>query len=483
MMPMPVSQHNIPNPQILAAQQRHVPTHPDAAIRRSRKPTDKTLPDGIEEAVIGDGVQQYRRLCEVERRLDSAMMKKRLDLQDSVNKNTRRYRTMRLWISNTVEQQPWQQTEQNPEAPPRIGAGRYKMKIEGRLLDDATDPTVLDEDDEDVDGKHPEGKKDADAMEEDRKPQKKADTKPSPLSVRKRLSHFFKAISVELDKPSAPGVADLATIVWNKPALPPNATALPPNTDFDALEFSRAAEVNINGMITMTRDENPERCVLSKELASILDVEEDTRAGVIIGLWEYVKAAGLQESEERQTVACNERLRAIFGRDKIYFPTIPDLIGPHCSPLPPIKIPFTIRVDKEFHTNPTPAIYDIRVAVDDPLRNKMLQVITSSDFPTMLRQVSSLDDQLALIVQALHHSKAKHSFYTNLSQDPVTFIKRWILSQRRDLDTILGESTRVGRADSDAPEFRRGGSNGAWGTPVAKEAVRYLLAKPAHVGR
>lgn len=308
---MQVPQHNMANPQVLAAQQRHAPAHPDATIRRSRKPTDKTLPDAIEDVVIGDVAYQYKRLQEVERRLDSGMMKKRMDLQDSVNRNTRRYRTMRLWVSNTVEQQPWQQMEQNPEAPPRVGAGRYRMKIEGRLLDDATDPTVPDEDEEDASEKAPEGEKDADAMEEDVKPQKKPETKSSPPIGRKRLSHFFKSISVEFDKPSAPGVADLATIIWTKPVIPPNATSMPPTTDFDSLEFSRAAEVSINGTITMTRDENPERFLLSKELASILDVEEETRAGIIIGLWEYVKAAGLQESEERQAVACNERLRAV----------------------------------------------------------------------------------------------------------------------------------------------------------------------------
>lgn len=101
----------------------------------------------------------------------------------------------------------------------------------------------------------------------------------------------------------------------------------------------------------------------------------------------------------------------------------------------------------------------------------------------MLRSISSLDDQLAIIVQALHHSKAKHSFYTNLSQDPVTFIRRWLLSQKRDLETILGEATRAGRADIDAPEFRRGGPNSAWDTPVAREAARYMLARPPHAGR
>jgi SWI/SNF-related matrix-associated actin-dependent regulator of chromatin subfamily D len=59
------------------------------ARTRSRKPTDKNIPEGVEECIIGDGVQRYRELRELERRLDSTMMRKRLDIQDSVNRNVK----------------------------------------------------------------------------------------------------------------------------------------------------------------------------------------------------------------------------------------------------------------------------------------------------------------------------------------------------------------------------------------------------------
>jgi SWI/SNF-related matrix-associated actin-dependent regulator of chromatin subfamily D len=61
----------------------------DRARTRSRKPTDKNIPDGVEDCVIGDGVQRYRDLRELERRLDSTMVRKRLDIQDSVNRNVK----------------------------------------------------------------------------------------------------------------------------------------------------------------------------------------------------------------------------------------------------------------------------------------------------------------------------------------------------------------------------------------------------------
>ncbi len=107
----------------------------------------------------------------------------------------------------------------------------------------------------------------------------------------------------------------------------------------------------------------------------------------------------------------------------------------------------------------------------------MLAMTQNPDFPATLRQISQLDDHLAMIIQALAHSKAKHSFFKSMQSDPVNFVKRWMSSQKRDLEVILGEATRGGGEDGSAPEFQRGGSEGVWGTQVVKEAVRYKLAK------
>ena len=55
----------------------------EMAQRRATRPTDRTIPDGIQDLILGDGVQQYKRLRDLERRLDATMMRKRLDLKDS----------------------------------------------------------------------------------------------------------------------------------------------------------------------------------------------------------------------------------------------------------------------------------------------------------------------------------------------------------------------------------------------------------------
>jgi SWI/SNF-related matrix-associated actin-dependent regulator of chromatin subfamily D len=280
------------NPQYMHAQ-RAMPHPNDAALRRSRKPTDRNLPDGIEDVIIGEGVQQYKNLRDLEKRLDAAVVRKRLDIQDSINKTVKKYRTMRIWISNTVENQPWQGAGSNP------GSGRYKVRIEGRLLDDDTDPTVPDEDEEDEDAM------DHDGSEEEKA--KKAEAKAQS----QRFSHFFKAITIDFDKPVTAIPEEVKPVNWSKPMLPPNTTTPPANAEFDSLQFSRASQDNLNVTISLVRDEIPERYKLSKELAEVLDVEEETRSGIVLGIWDYIRAMELQEDEEKRQVRCDHRLRSV----------------------------------------------------------------------------------------------------------------------------------------------------------------------------
>ncbi|KAJ5993010.1 hypothetical protein N7451_008734 [Penicillium sp. IBT 35674x] len=457
-MPVPMPQHAIPAQYMPT--QRVMQAAPEPP-RRAQKPTDKNIPDGVEEVVIGGGVEQYKSLRDLEKRLDASVVRKRLDIQDSISKTVKKYRTMRIWITNTVENQPWQGAGNNP------GSGRYKVRIEGRLLDDHSGSPEEAESQRDAAGD--------DAMDQDKSEDDKSKESDSKKPSQ-RFSHFFKTISVDFDKPANAIPDEVKPVNWSKPQLPPNATSAPPNAEFDSIQFARASQDNLNITIGLVRDETPERFKLSKELAEVLDVEEETRSGIVLGIWDYIRAMELQEDEEKRTVRCDHRLYSIFGREQMFFPQIPDSIAPHTSPIDPIKLPYTIRVDEEFHKDPTPTIYDIQVAVEDPLRAKMMALIQNPQYTSGMRQIASLDDQVALIIQALTHSRARHAFFTALSKDPVTFVKRWVNSQRRDLENIMGDINSGG--DASGPEFRRGGANSVWDSAVANEAVRYMLAKP-----
>ena len=274
----------IPNPHV---QQRNAALEHQLAQRRSRKPNDRNMPDGVEELVIGDAVQQYKDLRDVERKLDYTMMRKRLDIQDSINRNVKRHRTMRIWISNSAENQPWQAKglDENAFDFTTGEDGTYRVKIEGRLLDDEID-----------DGTGSDLDSDPAENEDSNSGESKKVHQP-----RKRMSHFFKSISVEFDKAKSMS-ADLGSQVeWKKQG----------SADFDCLEFERKGDENLSVTINLVRDEQPERFRLSQALTQTLDIEEADRAEVVMGIWEYVKAMGLQEDEEKRSVRCDERLRQV----------------------------------------------------------------------------------------------------------------------------------------------------------------------------
>ena len=115
--------------------------------------------------------------------------------------------------------------------------------------------------------------------------------------------------------------------------------------------------------------------------------------------------------------------------------------------------------------------------MEDPLRATLQPLLSNPQYAAMLRDVTSLDDQLARIVQAISLSKAKHTFLTSLQEDPANFVRNWLSSQKRDLDVIMGESTRGGNDNIGGDEWRRGGRNSVWATQNARESVNVLLSK------
>jgi SWI/SNF-related matrix-associated actin-dependent regulator of chromatin subfamily D len=213
-----------------------------------------------------------------------------------------------VWVSNTVEDQPWQADSLDVDAfdfSTNMDSS-YRVKIEGRLLDEEEDD--LDSDDSDDEGEAA----NEDAMDEDGKEGKR---RQMPAKQYK-FSHFFKAMTVDFDKSKAKDGAD-QSVEWKKPVLAPNATNLPNAADFDQLEFKRGGDENINITINLVRDENPERFLLSPQLAEILDTTEATRQEAATGVWDYIKAMGLQEDDEKRSFDCDDRLRAV---SEIFYP-------------------------------------------------------------------------------------------------------------------------------------------------------------------
>ena len=151
------------------------------------------------------------------------------------------------------------------------------------------------------------------------------------------------------------------------------------------------------------------------------------------------------------------------------------------SPLPTVKLPYTIRVDQGFHEDPQPTIYDISVLIDDPLCSALTTYIEDPTFALTLREIASLNDHVALLVQKISNSKSKHNFFDALSKNPTEFIAKWLSSQKRDLEVIAGEATRGGGEDASGEEWRRGGKDGVWGSEHVRESVNLMVGTKARV--
>ncbi|KHN99268.1 SWIB/MDM2 domain protein [Metarhizium album ARSEF 1941] len=475
---------SVPLTQAQIAQQQQAQAHAhELARRRSRKPTDKNIPEGVEDSIIDpEAVQRYKALRDVERTLDATITRKRLDVAEACSRSSHKdfqlSKTLRIWISNTAEDQSWQATGLNVDTFDFTSnmEASFRVKIEGRLLDD--DEYVIGQPRSD-DVKM---KRDASQNNREVSDQSQAIQNSSAGSgaATYRLSHFFKSLSVDFDCARFRSGAG-QNVEWKKPE-PSSKNQSGSNTtsasDFDELTFKRNGDENMNIMINLYRHESPERYQLSPELAEAVDMSEATQQEAVAALWEYIRFWNLQEDEEKRNFRCDEVLRKIVGRGDIgYIPMLNEYVTQHLRPLPPVSLPYTIRVDEDFHKDPRATVYDVQVLIDDPLRSTLQPVVNNSQYTSMLKDVTMLDDQLARLIQAIAVSKAKHSFFSFLSEDPATFVKSWLSSQRRDLEVILGDTSKGGGDALAADEWRRGGSNSVWATQNARESVNVLLSR------
>lgn len=154
----------------------------------------------------------------------------------------------------------------------------------------------------------------------------------------------------------------------------------------------------------------------------------------------------------------------IFGVPQIQCSELPELINRFLSRPDPIVLEYKIRVDKQF--NQSSKAYDVDVELDSIVKQKMMNVVAATQ---PQKDIMGLDDKIVQCVQSINNSKIKRDFLTQFSRNPIEFINKWISSQARDLEAILGE-TKVNLEDVRQTDFYK--------QPWVKEAVfHYLTSK------
>lgn len=163
-------------------------------------------------------------------------------------------------------------------------------------------------------------------------------------------------------------------------------------------------------------------------------------------------------------IRCDNRLAQIFGYPQLHFSQLPELITQHLTRPEPIVIDYTVRVDKAFHQSSK--AYDVEVELESDVRQRLMNIVSSTQAQ---KEIMGLDDKIVQCVQSINNSKIKRDFLTQFSKEPVEFINKWIASQARDLEVILGES-KVNLEEMKQTDFYK--------QPWMKEAVfHYLTTK------
>ncbi|CAG8498667.1 14363_t:CDS:10 [Funneliformis caledonium] len=294
---------------------------------KKKRAVERNIPEKL-NAIVPES-RFYTELQEFERRLDTTITRKRLEIQETINKPMRVKRTLRVFISNTaINQNPVQrETDENELEYCDANTPAWILRIEGRLLD------------------------------------------------------------------------------WNKASSSPDG--------FNGFEIKRKGDTNLKCKIYFNLEHIPQKYKLSEELADLLDIHEGTKPGIIMALWQYIK---------------------LFSCPRMIFPQMPELLNKHLQPLDPIVIEYTIRVDKDFHQSRY--AYDIEVEFDDPNKTRLPSIFSNV---ANQREIQTFDDKIVQCVQSINNSKTKRDFLLNFAKSPVEFINKWVESQSRDLELILGE--------------------------------------------
>jgi DNA topoisomerase-3 len=69
----------------------------------------------------------------------------------------------------------------------------------------------------------------------------------------------------------------------------------------------------------------------SPELAAVVGSEPIARTEVIKRIWDYIKAQGLQDAEDKRSINADDKLRQVFGKPQVTMFELAGIVGKHLS--------------------------------------------------------------------------------------------------------------------------------------------------------
>ena len=69
----------------------------------------------------------------------------------------------------------------------------------------------------------------------------------------------------------------------------------------------------------------------SPALAAVVGTAPLARTAVVSKLWDHIRAHGLQDPADKRTIIADDKLRPIFGKDRLTMFELAKVIGPHLT--------------------------------------------------------------------------------------------------------------------------------------------------------
>ncbi|KAJ2723554.1 SWI/SNF and RSC complex subunit Ssr3 [Coemansia sp. Benny D115] len=361
-----------------------------ATAPKRKRLIEKTLPPKIETYIPESRL--FTQLQTLERKLDSKIVRKRLEVQEALGKPVYRKRVLRVFVSNLAANQGQgvgEESDTNDAVQRETEAPSWTLRIEGRLVDP---------------------------------PGTTWKTRPAGH----KFSEFLNAMVVEMDRSTE--LFGENTVQWRRAAA---------EADVDGFEIKRRGDEDVRTKIILDLRTATDRFkVTEPTLRELLDVRGPvSKADFIMRLWQYVKMNGLQDKDDPDQIRCDAGLQQVFKTPVVSFTALPQMLLAFLGRPDPLVIEYTVRVHSgDFHM--AQYAFDIEVEVEEltkqgagPLANVQMRN----------RELAQIDVQMAQKMQEIHNARTKRDFLRGFAEDPVAFIHRWIDNQTKDLEVILGD--------------------------------------------
>uniref|UniRef100_A0A5B7C137 DM2 domain-containing protein n=1 Tax=Davidia involucrata TaxID=16924 RepID=A0A5B7C137_DAVIN len=387
-----------------------------AARRKKRKLPEKQIPDKV--AALLPESALYTQLLEFEARVDAALTRKKIDIQESLKNPPRVQKTLRIYIFNTSANQTQTIPEKKNAEPPS-----WSLKIIGRILEDGVDPDA-------------------------------AGMMHRVSSLYPKFSSFFKKITIYLDQSLYP---DNHVILWESSRSP---------VLHEGFEVKRKGDKEFTAIIRLEMNYMPEKFKLSPALMEVLGIEVEARPRIIAALWHYVKARKLQIPSDPSFFMCDPPLRKVFGEEKMKFAMVSQKISQHLTPPQPIHLEHKIKFSGNSPSGNT--CHDVLVDVPFSLEKEMSAFLANLE---KHKEIDACDEAICAAIKKIHEHHRRRAFFLGFSQSPAEFINALIASQSRDLKLVAGDASRNAEKERHTDFY-----NQPW---VEDAVIRYLNRKPA----